>query len=150
LNITLIVVGKFKNDFVKEGFEEYLKRINLMCNFKLIEVKEEKNTNDSNQIKIEEGKRILKLIENKELILLEVEGKSLTSKQFADFIKKNENKDLAFVVGGHLGFSEEVLNKAKYKISLSNMTFPHQLIRLIFIEQLYRSFTINKNIPYHK
>ncbi|MFP4402788.1 MAG: 23S rRNA (pseudouridine(1915)-N(3))-methyltransferase RlmH [Nanoarchaeota archaeon] len=149
MKIILVTIGKFKNDYVKDGFNEYLKRIKKFCNFNLIELKEEKIEN-VNKSKTIHSEKILDLVNGKFFVLLDLTGKEYNSKDFSDFIYKNKEEEIYFVIGNFHGFSDELINKAKYKISFSKLTFPHQLIKLFFIEQLYRAFTIKKNIPYHK
>lgn len=152
MKITFIVLGKFKNDFVKQGFDEYAKRLSRFCNLDILELKDEKIRADEKRVKDIEAEKILKAASDKYLVLLDVVGKEYTSPKFAKFLSesKNAGRDLCFVVGGALGFGQAVLQKANLRISLSKMTFPHQLIRLIFIEQLYRGFMINAGTDYHK
>jgi 23S rRNA (pseudouridine1915-N3)-methyltransferase len=149
MKIILVTIGKFKNDYVKDGFNEYLKRINKFCDFNLIELKEEKIENVLKS-KIIHSNKILDIVNGKFFVLLDLTGKEFSSEEFSDFIYKNNVQEIYFVIGNFHGFSDELIKKAKYKISFSKLTFPHQLIKLFFIEQLYRAFTIKNNIPYHK
>jgi 23S rRNA (pseudouridine1915-N3)-methyltransferase len=155
MNIILTVIGKTDNSFVAEGYEEYFKRIKRYLKFEFKVIRDIKNSGnlDENVQKKMEGEKILEGITSSDIIvLLDENGKEFTSREFAGFISKQMNasvKNLVFIVGGPYGFSEEVYKRANYKISLSRMTFSHQLIRLIFAEQLYRAFAIINNEPYH-
>ncbi|MGM5488264.1 MAG: 23S rRNA (pseudouridine(1915)-N(3))-methyltransferase RlmH [Nanobdellota archaeon] len=136
-----LVLTKFKNDYVKEGFVEYQRRLSRFVKLDVIEIKDgDRKT---------EGERILRQIGDELVVLVDVGGKEYTSEQLASFVK-GLPVNTTFVIGGAEGFHEDVINRADYGISLSKMTFPHQLVRLLFIEQLYRAFTINNNLPYHK
>jgi 23S rRNA (pseudouridine1915-N3)-methyltransferase len=154
MKIKLIVIGKTDESFLIEGIEKYTKRLKHYVSFELIVLPDVKQ--GSKQIiekqKEEEGKMILSKIDNDYLILLDENGKEFSSEDFAGFLQKKMNagiQTLAFVVGGPFGFSEEMYSKAKEKVSLSKMTFSHQMIRLFFTEQLYRGFTIIKGEKYH-
>ncbi len=155
MNISFTVVGKTDAPFVNEGSEEYFKRIKRYINFDFRVIKDLKNTKnlDENLQKQQEGEKILSLITGSDIVvLLDENGKEFNSKEFAGFIEKqmiNSVKNLIFIVGGPYGFSDAVYSRANYKISLSRMTFSHQLIRIIFAEQLYRAFSIINNEPYH-
>ncbi|PIN69952.1 23S rRNA (pseudouridine(1915)-N(3))-methyltransferase RlmH [Candidatus Woesearchaeota archaeon CG11_big_fil_rev_8_21_14_0_20_43_8] len=149
--IQLVFVGKTKERFVKEGMGEFLKRSSRFCKIEVTEVSEEKTTKDENRTKSLEGDRILKAKKKGGvLICLDEGGKRMTSVEFAAFVKSLEMQDTTFAVGGHLGLSEDVKKEAKYMVSLSDMTFNHQMVRLFLVEQLYRAFAINNNIPYHR
>jgi 23S rRNA (pseudouridine1915-N3)-methyltransferase len=159
MNISIITVGKLKEKYLKDGIEEYKKRLTRYCNLEIIEVPDEKapenlSEKEAEQIKAKEGCAILKhLKENTYPIVLAIEGKNFSSEEFATQISTlavNGNSHLTFIIGGSLGLSTEVLNTAKLKLSFSKMTFPHQLMRLILIEQIYRGFRIIGNEPYHK
>ena len=159
MNITVISVGKIKEKYLKDGIAEYAKRLSRYCTLSLIEVADEKapenlSENDMIQVKIREGERILKQIkEGTYVFALDIKGKTFSSEQFADKFKKMSLQgmsQIAFVIGGSLGLSDEVLARSNEKISFSKMTFPHQLMRLILLEQVYRAYKINKNEPYHK
>lgn len=153
MNISLICVGKIKEDYLKEGINEYLKRIKPFCSFNVIELKEVNNYDDERNIN-EEGKLILDNInDNNYVITLEIEGKELSSVELSEFISNHytyNNKDLVFVIGGSCGLSNEVKKRSNYHLSFSKLTFPHQLMRMIFVEQLYRALTIINNMKYHK
>ena len=155
MKIQLICVGKTERSYLKEGESEYLKRLKHYCTFEKIEIPELKNAKklSEDQIKTEEGKLILaKVDRSAQLILLDEKGKSFTSVGFSQFLQKKFNqggKSIVFVVGGAYGFSPELYNRANGKISLSEMTFSHQMVRLFFIEQVYRALTILKGEPYH-
>lgn len=155
MKIRLLVVGKTQMPFVKQGEDEYLKRLKhyapVVCDV-IPDVKKPKNRTKE-ELKKLEGERILSAIEATDtLILLDENGKSYSSKKFSSFLQEKMlygSKRLVFVIGGAYGFSSEVYNRAQGKISLSPMTFSHQMVRVIFLEQLYRAFTIIKGEPYH-
>ena len=153
MEIKLIVVGKTKSSELVRLINEYVKRINFYKKFKIIEVNSLKSKkNSEKEIKKFEGEKILINIKKNELIfLLDENGKSLNSRKFADFLsnKFKTNKSIVFVVGGAYGFSNEIKQKSNEIISLSEMTFSHQIIRLFFTEQIYRALTILNNHPYH-
>lgn len=153
MEIKLIVVGKTKRTELSKLIDEYIKRINFYCRFKIIEVNSVKSKKISEEeIKKVEGDNILKnLNKNDILILLDERGKSYGSRKFSEFIssKTQTNKNLTFVIGGAFGFSNSIYEKSNDLVSLSSMTFSHQIIRLFFTEQLYRAFTIINNHPYH-
>lgn len=155
MKVTLILVGKTTDQAVIMGLEKYLKRLKRYIQFSLEIIPGLKNTKNlsESEIKNREGTLILsKLPDSRFLVLLDEKGKEMTSVQFADFIESKmiqSVKNLVFVVGGAYGFSDEVYKKAASKIALSQMTFSHQIIRLIFMEQFYRAFTIINKEPYH-
>jgi len=153
MEIKLIVVGKTKRTELSKLIDEYIKRINFYCRFKIIEINSVKSKKISEEvIKKVEGDNILKnLNKNDTLILLDERGKSYGSRKFSEFIssKTQTNKNLIFVIGGAFGFSNNIYEKSNNLVSLSSMTFSHQIIRLFFTEQLYRAFTIINNHPYH-
>lgn len=153
MKIEIWWIGKTFQDFTQKGYTVFLKRIEKFNPIGIVELAEIKGQSNPVALKKMEAERILaKLKPDDFLILLDEKGKSLTSVEFADFIQKKENqsiKKLIFLIGGAYGFDERVYERANDKLSLSNMTFSHQLIRLIFMEQLYRSFTIMNNFPYH-
>ena len=153
MEIKLIVVGKTKRTELSKLIDEYIKRINFYCRFKIIEINSVKSKKISKEeIKKVEGDNILKnLNKNDILILLDERGKSYGSRKFSEFIssKTQTNKNLTFVIGGAFGFSNNIYEKSNNLVSLSSMTFSHQIIRLFFTEQLYRAFTIINNHPYH-
>jgi 23S rRNA (pseudouridine1915-N3)-methyltransferase len=155
MNIKLIAIGKTDNKELQKLIDEYSKRLSFYIKFDLEiipDIKNVKNLSESQQ-KEKEGDLILaKLTPTDQLILLDENGKTFSSIGFSDFLQKKMNsgvKTLVFVIGGPYGFSDVVYQKAQGKISLSLMTFSHQMVRLFFIEQLYRGFTILKNEPYH-
>lgn len=155
MKITLLVVGKTDASYLKEGMEIYMKRLKHYINFSvevIPDVKKGKNTSPEIQ-KIKEGEIILsKLAPGKELHLFDEHGKMLSSKGLAKFINLkmvSSVKELIFVIGGPYGFSEEVHKQATSEISLSKLTFSHQMVRLLCVEQIYRAFTILKGEPYH-
>ena len=155
MKITLITVGKTTFPFVKEGIEVYLKRIKHYIAFDMVEIPELKNVSSltKEQIKSKEGELILKQIKpTDKVILLDEKGRDFSSVEWSKEIEKEMNmgtKNLIFTVGGSYGYSQDVYNRADSKLSLSKMTFSHQIIRLFFVEQLYRAFTIIKGEPYH-
>ena len=153
MEIKLIVVGKTKSSELVRLINEYVKRINFYKKFKIIVVNSLKSKkNSEKEIKKIEGENVLKSVKKNELIfLLDENGKSFNSRKFADFLsnKFKTNKNIVFVVGGAHGFSNEIKQKSNEIISLSEMTFSHQIIRLFFTEQVYRALTILNNHPYH-
>ena len=155
MNIKLLVIGKTDNNLLQQLIEVYKNRLQFYTNYQLEIIAEAKNTKNLtfSQQKIKEGELFLKNITPSEyLILLDERGKEYTSVDFSIFLQKKMNtgiKQITFVIGGAFGFSEEVYKRANEKISLSKMTFSHQMIRLFFTEQLYRAFTILNNEPYH-
>lgn len=155
MKITLLTVGKTDKDWVKQGLDIYTSRLKHYIPFCISEIPELKNVSalTKDQIKIKEGELILKNIKPADdVILLDEHGKEYTSTGFASFLQKkmvSEGRDIVFVIGGAYGFSEDVYKRANSKISLSLMTFSHQMVRAIFAEQIYRAFTIMKGEPYH-
>lgn len=155
MKIELFVVGKTNHNYLSPGIEDYLKRINRYIQFSIRCISDAKNTKNlsQQQQKNAEGQNILVAIENSDyVVLLDEHSKEYKSIEFASLIDKKMQtvaKRLVFVVGGPYGFSEDVYKRANEKISLSKMTFPHDLIRLIFVEQLYRAFSILNHEPYH-
>ena len=155
MKISLFVVGKTNHNYLSPGIDDYTQRINHYIPFNIQYIADAKNTKNLSQAqqKQAEGQNLLNAFDKSDyVVLLDERGKEFTSKDFSSFIEKKMQtvaKRLVFVVGGPYGFSEDVYQRANEKISLSKMTFPHDLIRLIFTEQLYRSFTIMNNEPYH-
>lgn len=153
VNIKLICVGKIKEKYLDDAINEYVKRLKTLCTFQIVEIKEI-NSSDYKKDLIEEGKNILKNInENDYVITLEIDGKELSSVDFSKLIESHytyDNKKMIFVIGSSCGLSDEVKSRSNYKLSFSKMTFPHQLMRVIYLEQLYRAFAIINNIKYHK
>jgi 23S rRNA (pseudouridine1915-N3)-methyltransferase len=155
MHIKLLAVGKTDNKQLQQLIDDYQKRLSFYIKFELEilpDIKNVKNFSESQQ-KEKEGELILsKVGQNDALVLLDEKGKSYSSVEFSEFLQKKMNaglKTLVFVIGGPYGFSETVYQKAQGKLSLSAMTFSHQMVRLFFIEQLYRGFTILKGEPYH-
>ena len=155
MKITLLTVGKTDRDWVKQGLELYISRLKHYIPFSLVEIPELKNVSalSTEQIKAKEGELILKNIRpGDDLILMDERGKMHTSTEFAKVLQDKISyigKDIVFVIGGAYGFSQAVYDRANSKISLSKMTFSHQMVRAIFAEQLYRAFTIMRGEPYH-
>ena len=155
MQIRLIAVGKTDHAAIQTLLEEYSKRLGFYIKFELEiipDLKNSKNLSEASQ-KEKEGELILKKVQTSdELVLLDEQGKQFSSVDFSDYLQKKMNaglKQLIFVIGGPYGFSAEVYQRANSKISLSKMTFSHQMVRVFFVEQLYRAFTILKNEPYH-
>lgn len=155
MKITLLTVGKTDVKWVREGLELYSSRLVHYIPFSLVEIPELKNVSalSQDQIKSREGELILKHLKPAdELVLLDEHGREFRSVEFAEFIERRmsrSSRDLVFVIGGAYGFSGDVYSRADSKISLSKMTFSHQMVRTIFAEQLYRAFTIMRGEPYH-
>lgn len=159
MKITVICVGKLKEKYWKEAIEEYSKRLSKYCKLEIIELPDEKAPEtmtraEEKQVIQKEGQRIIKAIkENALVIALAIKGKMLSSEQLAAQIEKdgvNGVSHIIFVIGGSLGLSEEVLQRADRALSFSAMTFPHQMMRVILLEQIYRAMKIIKKEPYHK
>lgn len=159
MNIRIIVVGKLKEKYLKMGISEYMKRLGNYCKIDIIEVADEKaperlSEAEMIQIKEKEGERILSKITNQSYVFaLAIEGNQYTSEGLSSSIEQlgiQGKSNVTFVIGGSLGLSQAVLKKSDAKISFGKMTLPHQLMRLVLIEQIYRSFRIIKNEPYHK
>lgn len=159
MNISIVTVGKLKEKYLKQGIDEYLKRLSAYAKVEIIEVSDEKapeelSVVEMEQVKQKEGERILAKIQpDTYVIALAIEGKLKSSEELAETMDKLATygkSKIAFVIGGSLGLSGEVLNRADEKLSFSRMTFPHQLMRLILVEQVYRGFRINRGEPYHK
>lgn len=155
MKITFILNGKTEEDYIIKGSSIYEQRLKHYLSFETIVIPALKNTKALSivQQKQKEGELILKSIQSTDkLILLDENGKEHSSVQFSNFIQQQMNsgiKNLVFVVGGPYGFSDEIYKRANGKVSLSKMTFSHQMVRLFFVEQLYRAMTILKNEPYH-
>ncbi|MEH7123481.1 23S rRNA (pseudouridine(1915)-N(3))-methyltransferase RlmH [Bacillus sp. JJ1503] len=159
MNISIVTVGKLKEKYLKQGIDEYLKRLSAYAKMDIIEVPDEKAPEELSetemlQVKQKEGERILaKINPDAHVIALAIEGKMKSSEELADTLDKLATygkSKVAFVIGGSLGLSEDVLKRANEKLSFSKMTFPHQLMRLVLVEQVYRAFRINRGEPYHK
>ena len=155
MKITLLTVGKTDKDWVKQGLDIYVSRLKHYVPFSMTEIPELKNVSalSKDQIKTREGELILKNIRTSDdVILLDERGKQYSSMELAGVIRDKMTyggRDIVFVIGGAYGFSEAVYARADAKLSLSRMTFSHQMVRAIFIEQIYRAFTIIKGEPYH-
>jgi 23S rRNA (pseudouridine1915-N3)-methyltransferase len=158
MNITLICVGRIKESFYRDAVAEYAKRLSAYCSFKVIEVEDKPDTGNSEaasvRVRDTEGERILKHIDpGMYVITLEIKGKKMDSEKFSQVLSDlfvSGKSDIAFVIGGSLGLSEKVSSRADLKLSFSDMTFPHQLMRVILSEQIYRAFRIMRGEPYHK
>ena len=159
MKITVITVGKIKEKYLKDAIAEYSKRLSRYCKLEILEVADEKTPDGASEIVEEnirekEGERILKLIkEDAYVITLEISGKMLTSEELADRIETlglQGKSHLVFVIGGSIGLGRAVLRRSDYALSFSKMTFPHQLMRVILLEQIYRSYRIINGEPYHK
>lgn len=159
MNISIVTVGKLKEKYLKQGIEEYLKRLTAYAKVEMIEVADEKAPEELSElemvrVKQKEGERILaKISQDTYVIALAIQGKLSSSEELADSLDKLATygkSKIAFVIGGSLGLSEEVIKRSNEQLSFSRMTFPHQLMRLILVEQIYRAFRINRNEPYHK
>ncbi|EGO89206.1 23S rRNA (pseudouridine(1915)-N(3))-methyltransferase RlmH [Clostridium botulinum C] len=159
MNITIICVGKLKEKYLKQAIDEYSKRLSRYCKLNIVQLNDEKTPDNASEkdeliIKQKEGMRILSHIKDSMYVIaLDIKGKMVTSEELADFINDlgvRGNSNIALVIGGSLGLDEEVLHRANYKLSFSKMTFPHQLMRVILLEQIYRAYRINSGEPYHK
>ena len=159
MKITVITVGKIKEKYLRDAIAEYAKRLSRYCKLEIIEVADEKTPDQAGetveeQIRDKEGERILKYIrDDMYVITLEIGGKMLSSEELADKINMlgiRGQSSVAFVIGGSIGLGREVLKRSDYALSFSKMTFPHQLMRVILLEQVYRSYRIINGEPYHK
>ena len=155
MKITLLTVGKTDKDWVRQGLDIYVSRLKHYIPFSIVEIPELKNVSalSKEQIKSKEGDLILKAIRpNDDVILLDERGKEYTSIELARIIQDKisyDGRDIIFIIGGAYGFSDAVYQRANSKLSLSKMTFSHQMVRAIFAEQIYRAFTIMRGEPYH-
>ena len=159
MNIRIIAVGKLKEKYWRDAAEEYAKRLSAYCSLEIVEIKESPlranpSAADEEAVKVAEGEDILRHIGKGDYVItLEIKGRGLTSEQLAEKmagLALEGKSNIAFVIGGSLGLSPEVSKRADYKLSFSAMTFPHQMMRVILLEQIYRSFKINRNETYHK
>ena len=159
MKITLITVGKIKEKFFRDAADEYGKRLSRYCKLDIREAADEKTPEKASQSQCEqilqkEGERILKLMpEDAFVITLEIEGRRLTSEAFASQIERlgvNRTSHIAFVIGGSLGLHNSIKKRADLAVSFSDMTFPHQLMRVVLLEQIYRAYRIINREPYHK
>ena len=154
MKIKLLVVGKTSKSFLTSLITDYVKRINRFVNFEIIEINNTKlKKANSLEIKKKEGLKILEKIEKEDQVfILDEKGKSYNSIDLSKFIENkiaNSSKNIIFIIGGAYGFSEKIYSRSNFELSLSKMTFSHQIIRLFMVEQLYRAFTIINNHPYH-
>ncbi|MCC2252244.1 23S rRNA (pseudouridine(1915)-N(3))-methyltransferase RlmH [Virgibacillus sp. AGTR] len=159
MKITIVSVGKLKEKYLKQGIDEYMKRLNAYAKVSIKEVADEKapeNMSEAEMLEVKEreGERILsQLSADSYVITLEINGRMLSSEQLAkkmDELATYGKSKIAFVIGGSLGISEGVQKRSDLALSFSKMTFPHQLMRLVLLEQVYRGFRINRGEPYHK
>lgn len=158
LRVNIVCVGKVKESFFRDAILEYQKRLSRYCTLNIIEVPDEKIPDNSSDkldeaIKSKEGDNIIShLVPNSYNIALDLTGKELSSTQLSDYINNLSisNSSITFIIGGSLGLSKKVLDMCDYKLSFSKLTFPHQLIRIFLLEQIYRSFKIINNEKYHK
>lgn len=159
MNVTVICIGKLKEKYWTAAIDEYSKRLGSYCNLQIEELKEARlpdnaSVAEEEAVKLEEGKNILsKIKKDMYVITLEIKGKSLSSEELAakmDRLAIDGKSNVAFVIGGSLGLSPEVSARADMKLSFSAMTFPHQMIRVFLLEQIYRAFKINRHETYHK
>ena len=159
MNIDILCVGRLKEKYLKDAVAEYSKRLSRYCTLNIIETPDEKASEDQGEALDEkarnaEGERLLRHIrDDAYLITLEIEGRSLSSTELASAIYETGLKGISriqFIIGGSIGLSSEIIKRADMHLSFSRMTFPHQLMRVILLEQIYRSFKINNNEPYHK
>lgn len=159
MKITIITVGKIKETYLKDAINEYCKRLSKYCKVEIMEVADEKTPDHAsetveNQIRLKEGDRILKLVKDDAYVItLEIQGRQLTSEELADKINTlgiQGISHIVFIIGGSIGLGKAVLSRSNYALSFSKMTFPHQLMRVILLEQIYRSYRIIHGEPYHK
>lgn len=159
LNIDIAAVGKIKEKYLAEGIKEYSKRLGRYCNLRILEVEDEKTPENLSDKEMEEAKRkegerlISRIPDQAFTIALSIDGKQLSSEELSEKLSDimvGGTSHIVFVIGGSLGLSDEVLARSQMKLSFSKMTFPHQMMRMILLEQIYRAFRIIKNEPYHK
>lgn len=159
MQIKIIAVGKLKERYLKDAADEYLKRLSAYCKIEIAEVSEEKisdnpSKSEEDMVRQKEGQRIVKAIAERDYVIaLDISGKQLSSEELAEKIQDLAlygNSSIALIIGGSIGLSQEVLKRSDFHLSFSKMTFPHQLMRIILLEQIYRAFKINAGQPYHK
>ena len=159
MNIRIIAVGKLKERYWRDAVGEYAKRLGAYCSLEIVEIKESPlranpSAADEEAVKVAEGEDILRHIGKGDYVItLEIKGRGLTSEQLADKmagLALDGKSNITFVIGGSLGLSPDVSKRSDFKLSFSAMTFPHQMMRVILLEQIYRSFKINRNETYHK
>lgn len=156
MKIKIIAVGTLKEKYFKEALSEYQKRLSRFSDFSVIEIAEERENNESEaeieRVKQKEGERLLKQAKG-HIVALDKGGTLISSEEISDYISEKSLSGISewsFIIGGSRGLSKEVLDKADFKLSFGRVTYPHQLMRVILAEQIYRAITINKNISYHK
>ena len=159
MKITILTVGKIKEKYLKDAIAEYAKRLSRYCKLEIVEVADEKTIENASQvletqIRDKEAERLMKYIrEDAYVITLEIKGKQLTSEELSENINQlgiQGKSHIIFVIGGSIGLGDEILKRSDYALSFSKMTFPHQLMRVILLEQIYRSYRIINGEPYHK
>ena len=159
MKISIHTVGKIKEKYFTDAIAEYAKRLTRYCQIQMVEVADEKapeNLSEADMVKVKdrEGERLLASIPDQAYVItLEIKGKQLSSEELAERIEKlgvDGNSHIAFVIGGSLGLAETVMKRSDYALSFSKMTFPHQLMKVVLLEQVYRAFRISKGEPYHK
>lgn len=159
MKITILTVGKIKEKYLKDAIAEYVKRLSRYCKLEIVEVADEKTIENASQvletqIRDKEAERLMKYIrEDAYVITLEIKGKQLTSEELSEKINQlgiQGKSHIIFVIGGSIGLGDEILKRSDYALSFSKMTFPHQLMRVILLEQIYRSYRIINGEPYHK
>ena len=159
MRITLVTVGKIKEKYLRDAVAEYVKRLGKYCKLEIIEVADEKTQERASEteemaVRSKEGERILKHVkEDAYVITLEIQGNQISSEELADKIEGlgvQGKSHVVFIIGGSIGLGMEVMKRSDYALSFSRMTFPHQLMRVILLEQIYRSFRIIQGAPYHK
>ena len=159
IKISVVCVGRIKEKYWTGAIDEYSKRLSRYCKLEIVELQDEKTPDGASdamcdQIKKKEAERILSKLDDKALVCtLEIKGKKYTSESFSQFIEQSASKGIShiqFVIGGSLGLHESVLRRSDMGISFSDMTFPHQMMRVILLEQIYRGYRIMNNEPYHK
>lgn len=159
MKISILTVGKIKEKYLRDAIAEYSKRLSRYCKLEIIEVADEKTPDNASEtvedsIRSKEGERLLKYIKDEAFVItLEIAGEQLTSEKFAEEINNlgiRGTSHIQFVIGGSIGLGKEILKRSDYALSFSKMTFPHQLMRVILLEQIYRSYRIISGEPYHK
>ena len=159
MNINILCVGKVKESFYREAIDEYCKRLSKFAKVSIVEVADEKTKDGASDIENKlvidkEGSKLMGNIKSSDYVIaLCIEGQKLSSEKLASKISNiclSGNSTITFIIGGSLGLSDEIKKRADFKLSFSDMTFPHQLMRIILLEQIYRAFKINSNEPYHK
>lgn len=159
MKISILTVGKIKEKYLRDAIAEYSKRLSRYCKLEIIEVADEKTPDNASEtvedsIRSKEGERLLKYIKDDAFVItLEIAGEQLTSEKFAEKINNLGIRGIShiqFVIGGSIGLGKEILKRSDYALSFSKMTFPHQLMRVILLEQIYRSYRIISGEPYHK